>query len=71
MQLKNGPPKTLLQQQSIGIQFNDKPKDGAGASKDEQMTEDAPKDDCDAQYARRVQAKLDAAKYHHSQRGCV
>jgi hypothetical protein len=71
VQLRKGPPKTLLEQQSAGIQFHDnKPKDGSGSCKDEDMSGPTPEEDSDTQYARRVQAKLDAAKYAHSQRGC-
>lgn len=71
MQLKNGPPKTLLEQQNVGVQFHDKPKDGAGASTDVLMNEHAPAEDCYSQFLRRMQAKLDAANYNNSQRGCV
>ena len=60
----------MLQQQSIGIQFNEKAAGGAGPSKDVDMS-DIPTEDCDAQYARRVQAKMDAAKYLQAQRGYV
>lgn len=71
VQLRNGPPKTLLQQQSVGVQFHDKPKSGSGSFTDVKMSEPVPEEDCDTQYARRVQAKMDAAKYSHSQRGCA
>lgn len=71
VQLRNGPPQTMLQQQTIGIQFHEKPQDGASSSKDAEMSAPVPEDDFDTQYARRVQAKVATTQYNHAQRGCV
>jgi hypothetical protein len=68
LQLKKGPPKTLAQQHAVGIQFRD-PK-ATDTSKHDAKIENTPEDD-DEQYARRLQAKLDAAEYAHNQRGCA
>lgn len=67
MQLKHGPPKTLAQQMATGIEFREdcEASNGGGAAPMELDSADAANEE----FARRLQAKMDAQEVATARRG--